>query len=44
LFLLCIIFLDALVVFGMTGDAKNAALVIMLVAPASIVRRIIPMS
>ena len=44
LMLLCIIFLDALVVFGMTGDVKHAVLVIMLVAPASLVRRFIPMS
>lgn len=44
LMLLCIIFLDAIVVFAMTADAKLAALVIMLVAPASILRRLIPMS
>jgi hypothetical protein len=44
LMLLCIIFLDAIMVFAMTADAKLAALVIMLVAPASLLRRIIPMS
>ncbi len=44
LMLLCIIFLDALMVFGLTGDVKNAVLVIMLIAPASLVRRFIPMS
>lgn len=44
LMLLCIIFLDAIVVFAMTADARLAALVIMLVAPASLIRRLIPMS
>ena len=44
LMLLCIIFLDALMVFGLTGDVKHAVLVIMLIAPASLVRRFIPMS
>lgn len=44
LMLLCIIFLDAIMVFAMTADAKLAALVIMLVAPASLLRRVIPMS
>ncbi len=44
LMLLCIIFLDALVVFGLTGDVKQAVLIIMLVAPATLVRRFIPMS
>ena len=44
LMLLCIIILDALMVFGLTGDSKNAVLVIMLIAPASLVRRFIPMS
>lgn len=44
LMLLCIIFLDALTVFGLTGDVKHAVLIIMLVAPASLVRRFIPMS
>lgn len=44
LMLLCIIFLDAIVVFGLTADAKRAALVIMLVAPAMLLRRVIPMS
>lgn len=44
LMLLCIIFLDAIMVFAITADAKLAALVIMLVAPASLLRRMIPMS
>jgi hypothetical protein len=44
LMLLCIIFLDAIVVFGLTADAKRAALVIMLVAPAMLLRRVVPMS
>ena len=44
LMLLCIIFLDAIMVFAITADAKLAALVIMLVAPASLLRRVIPMS
>ena len=44
LMLLCIIFLDALMVFGLTGDVKHAVLVVMLIAPASLVRRFIPMS
>lgn len=42
--LLCIIFIDALMVFGLTGNGRNAVLVIMLVGPASLVRRFIPMS
>ena len=44
LMLLYIIFLDALVVFGFTGNAQKAVLVIVLIAPASLVRRFIPMS
>ena len=44
LLLLCIIFLDAIMVFAMTADAKLAVLIIMLVAPASLLRRVIPMS
>ena len=44
LMLLCIIILDALVVFGLTGNAQNAALVIALIVPASLFRRFIPMS
>ncbi len=44
LMLLCIIFLDAIMVFAITADAKLAALVIMLVAPASLLRRMVPMS
>ena len=44
LMLLCIILIDAIVVFGLTGDAKLAALVVMLIAPAMLLRRFIPMS
>ena len=44
LMLLCIIFLDAIMVFGMTADARLSALVIMLIAPASLLRRVVPMS
>lgn len=44
LMLLSIIVLDATVVFAMTADAKLAVLVIMLVIPASLLRRFIPMS
>ena len=44
LMLLCIIFLDTFMVFGLTGDVKHAVLVVMLIAPASLVRRFIPMS
>ena len=44
LMLLCIILIDAIVVFALTGDAKLAALVVMLIAPALLFRRIIPMS
>ncbi len=44
LMLLCIIFLDAILVFAMTADAKLAAIVVMLVVPASQIRRLIPMS
>lgn len=44
LMLLCIIFLDAVLVFGMTADAKLAAIVVMLVVPASLIRRLVPMS
>ena len=44
LLLLCIIFLDALTVFGLTGNPKAAMLVIMLIAPASLIRRVVPMS
>ena len=44
LMLLYIILIDAIVVFGLTGDAKLAALVVMLMAPAMLLRRVIPMS
>lgn len=44
LMLLCIIFLDGIMVFSLTADAKLAALIILLVAPAMLLRRAIPMS
>lgn len=44
LMLLCIIFLDAIMVFAMTADAKLSVVVIMLIAPATLLRRFIPMS
>ncbi len=42
--LLYIIFLDAIMVFAMTADGKLAALIIMLVPAASLLRRVVPMS
>ncbi len=44
LMLLCIILIDALVVFGFTGDAQLAALVMLLIVPAMLLRRVIPMT
>lgn len=44
LMLLSLIFLDAILVFSLTADAKLAIIVIFLVVPASLLRRIIPMS
>ena len=44
LMLLSIILIDAIVVSGLTGDAGLAATVVILVAPAMLLRRIIPMS
>ena len=44
LFLLYIIILDGLIVFGLTGDPRSAVLVVMLIAPASLIRRVVPMS
>ena len=44
LMLLSLIFLDAILVFSLTADAKLAVIVILLVGPASLLRRIIPMS
>ena len=44
LMLLSIILIDAIVVSGLTGDAGLAATVVLLVAPAMLLRRIIPMS
>lgn len=42
--LLSIIFLDASVVFAMSGNAAIAALVVILVIPASLLKRVIPLS
>lgn len=44
LMLLSLIFLDAIMVFAITGDARRAILIITLIAPATLLRRIIPMS
>ncbi|MBL8811941.1 MAG: UbiA family prenyltransferase [Planctomycetaceae bacterium] len=44
LMLMSLIFLDANLTFGLTGDARLSAIIIMLVAPASLLRRFIPMS
>ena len=44
LMLLSIILIDAIVVAGLTGDANLAAMVVILVAPAMLLRRIVPMS
>ncbi len=44
LMLMSLIFLDANLTFGLTGDARLSVLIIMLVAPASLLRRFIPMS
>lgn len=44
LMLLSLIFLDAILVFSLTADAKLAVIVVLLVGPASLLRRIIPMS
>ncbi len=44
LMLLSVIFLDATVVFAVTGDAAKAAFVVILVIPATMLRKVIPMS
>lgn len=44
LMLLSLIFLDAIMVFSLSGDAKLAAIVIALVGPAILLRKVIPMS
>ncbi len=44
LLLLTIIFLDATTVFCVTGDAKLASLVVILVIPATLMKRVIPLS
>ena len=44
LMLLSLIFLDAIMVFSVSGDAKLAAIVIALVGPAILLRKVIPMS
>ena len=42
--LLSVIFLDAIIVFALTGNSRLAVLTIALVAPASLLKRFIPMS
>jgi UbiA prenyltransferase family len=42
--LLCIIFLDAAVVFAATADARLAAIVVILTIPATLMKRAIPLS
>lgn len=44
LMLLSIIFLDAIIVFALTGNSRLAVVTIALVAPASLLKRFIPMS
>ena len=44
LLLMCLIFRDALVVFGLTGDARLSVLVIMLIPPAILLRRFVAMT
>lgn len=44
LMLLNVIFLDAAMVFGSTGDSRLASIVVMLVVPAMLLKRLIPMS
>lgn len=44
LMLMSLIFLDANLTFGLTGDARLSVVIIMLVAPATVLRRFIPMS
>lgn len=42
--LLCVIFLDATAVFAVSGSAALGALVVALVVPATLMKRVIPMS
>lgn len=44
LFLLTIIFLDAIAVFVWTGDSRKATAVVLLVIPSRLMRRFVPMS
>ena len=44
LMLLCLIFLDGILVFALTGSADRALTIILLVAPAVLLKRVIPMS
>lgn len=44
LMLLSLIFLDSIVIFAKTGDAALASLVVILVVPATLLKRVIPMS
>lgn len=44
LMLLSLIFLDAILTFAMTGDAALALIIMALILPASLLRRVVPMS
>lgn len=44
LMLMGIIFLDAILVFALTGDPKLGLLIVILVVPATLIRQVIPMS
>jgi len=44
LMLLCLIFLDGILVFSLTGSADRALTIILLIAPAVLLKRVIPMS
>lgn len=44
LLLLCIIFIDTTIVLAITGDGQLAAVVLVLVVPVSLLKRIIPLS
>jgi hypothetical protein len=42
--LLCIIFVDAAVVFAATGSPQLAAVVVILTIPAMLLKRVVPLS
>lgn len=44
LFLLTVIFIDAVSAFAWTGDSQKATVIVMLVLPARLLRRVIPMT